>query len=58
MTLRSKYKKHINNTAGQCKFSHGKDGVECDRFSTCESCGWNPEVEAQRKQRLMVKKEN
>lgn len=30
-----------------------KDGVMCDSFSSCETCGWNPEVHKKRMKEIL-----
>ena len=48
----SNYKRHKKNRNGVCKF---RECVECDSFSICEICGWNPAVEEERKKKLRKK---
>lgn len=40
---------HHGNITGPCKY---RMGVDCDKFSWCSRCGWNPDVEEKRKKRL------
>lgn len=49
----SNYERHKKNSTGMCKYRHGN--VECDSFSICEICGWNPAVEEERKKKLRKK---
>ncbi len=45
------YDKHHQHLGAFCP--HVKDhGVQCDTVSTCENCGWNPRVEAERKAKI------
>lgn len=44
-----KYSRHSTTILGKCKFKDRR-GVYCDAFSDCTSCGWNPVVEARRKE--------
>lgn len=39
---------------GKCQFNFG---VICSNHSACDSCGWNPEVSASRKEKLKLKLE-
>jgi len=44
-------RKHKKATVGMCKYTW-KEGtgniVECDTLTTCNRCGWNPEVAKRR----------
>lgn len=35
-----------------CKYQQNTLGVVCEKKLTCESCGWNPAVEARRKTKI------
>lgn len=48
----SNYKRHKKNSTGVCKF---RGNIECDSYSICEICGWNPAVEEERKKKLRKK---
>ena len=49
-TYDSKRKLHHGNVTEPCKFL--PTAVDCDAYSACSRCGWNPEVEARRKAAL------
>ncbi len=44
--------KHSSNVTGKCKFFREEGSVDCDAFSRCETCGWNPAVEEKRKKKI------
>lgn len=47
--------KHNKHRNGMCKFRNKPETgcvVECDTFSQCYRCGWNPLVESQRKKTI------
>ena len=55
--------RHSKERNGYCKFTQQglSNGVECDSYSRCNLCGWNPAVAKKRirkirayRQRLMV----
>lgn len=49
-SLDYKYNQHHSNITMPCRFR--PRGVFCDKFSGCGRCGWNPDVEARRKEKL------
>lgn len=50
-TIESKMLIHMRNAIGDCVF-RPNSGVECDKFSNCDKCGWNPAVEEERKKKI------
>ena len=50
--------KHEKHTNGMCKFrDRPLTGcvVECDSLTQCDRCGWNPEVEKERKHLIRLR---
>ena len=54
MTVKKKYNYHSNHMTGPCRFC-GRQGVFCDEGSVCSKCGWNYDVEEERKKANKVK---
>lgn len=50
-TIESKMLLHTKNATGDC-MCRPNSGVECDKFATCETCGWNYVVEEERKKKI------
>lgn len=44
--LDQKYYRHGFARCGECRYNKA---VECDLLTTCDRCGWSPEVEKERK---------
>ena len=44
------YARHSKARNGYCKFTQNglSNGVECDTYSKCSTCGWNPYVAQKR----------
>lgn len=49
-TYDSRRKLHHGHITGPCRFL--PIAVDCDAYSACSRCGWNPEVERERKAAL------
>lgn len=49
MNLKQLISRHQKNLIGECKY---QVGVDCDACSVCEKCGWNPEVDERRKEKI------
>lgn len=52
-TYASRRKQHHDHVTGPCRFI--PMAVDCDAYSACSRCGWNPDVERERKAKLRVK---
>lgn len=46
--------RHSSNIIGPCMYIEG-GGVDCDKFSNCLLCGWNPAVADSRKMKIRDK---
>lgn len=46
--------RHSKERNGFCKYTQNglSNGVECDNYSTCNLCGWNPAVAKKRIQKI------
>lgn len=49
-SLDYKFNQHSAHITRPCLYR--PTAVDCDVFSGCGRCGWNPEVEARRKEKL------
>lgn len=49
MTWSYSASQHSMGIVGPCKY---RIGVDCDKYSVCTHCGWSPEVEAARIEKL------
>ena len=51
-----KYNRHTVNKIGSCAFN---PAVDCDTLQICQTCGWNPvnEIERKKKARERTKRE-
>lgn len=45
--MAKKYKKKVNDS---CRFN---EGVQCLEWGLCDTCGWRPGVEKERKERMV-----
>lgn len=55
----NEYYKHIKYLAHMCPYTKQKDGgngVQCDTYSKCSKCGWNPKVARIRKAKIRAER--
>lgn len=53
MEIETKLSKASMHKTMLCPYRH--DGVWCDEFSVCWTCGWHPKIEEERKRILREK---
>ena len=55
----AEYYKHHHSLAHFCPYTKqpdGGNGVQCDSYSNCSKCGWNPKVATARKYRIRLER--
>lgn len=56
----SEYTKHYKYLSHMCPYTKqpdGGNGVQCDTYSHCGSCGWNPRVAKQRIYKIRLERQ-
>lgn len=48
--------KHLTHFCPYTRQKDGGNGVQCDTYSSCGSCGWNPKVAKARKYRIRLER--
>ena len=53
-----KHNKYLTHFCPHTRQPDGGNGVQCDTYSKCSTCGWNPRVAAVRKGRIRAERKD